>query len=103
MTHEIKTEKALRHLIGNPVHELVVAKTTPIITAPIRRYIERSPFVCLATYGIDGACDLSPRGDPPGFVKVLNEKTLFLLEFLRFYFVGGLAGDLTGDATLPLL
>ncbi|MEJ6703653.1 MAG: pyridoxamine 5'-phosphate oxidase family protein [Pseudomonadales bacterium] len=80
MTHEIKTEKALRDLIGNPVHELVVVKTTPIITAPIRRYIERSPFVCLATYGIDGACDLSPRGDPPGFVKVLNEKTLFLPE-----------------------
>lgn len=53
MTHEIKTEKALRDLIGNPVHELVVAKTTPIITAPIRRYIERSPFVCLATCGID--------------------------------------------------
>jgi len=80
MTHEIKTKKALRELLGDPVHELVVVKTTPVITAPLRRYIERSPFVCLATYDIDGNCDLSPRGDPPGFVKILDEKTVFLPE-----------------------
>jgi uncharacterized protein len=80
MSHKITTEKALRDLMGDPVHELVVVKTTPVITEPIRRYIERSPFACLATYGVDGTCDLSPRGDPPGFVKILDEKTLFLPE-----------------------
>ena len=80
MPHEITTENALRKLMGNPVHELVVAKSTTALTDPLRRYIERSPFACLATYGSDGACDLSPRGDPPGFVKVLDAKTLFLPE-----------------------
>jgi PPOX class probable FMN-dependent enzyme len=80
MTHEVTSEEALRELMGGPVHELVVVKSTPVITEPLRRYIERSPFACLATYGADGSCDLSPRGDPPGFVKVLNETTLFLPE-----------------------
>ena len=80
MAHAITTESALRKLMGDPVHELVVFKSTSVITNPLRRYIERSPFACLATYGADGTCDLSPRGDPPGFVKVLDEKTLFLPE-----------------------
>lgn len=80
MGYEITSEDALRELLGDPVHELVVVKSTPVITAPLLRYIERSPFACLATYGADGTCDLSPRGDPPGFVKVLDEKTLFLPE-----------------------
>ena len=47
--------------MGDPVHELVVVKSTPVITAPLLRYIERSPFACLATYGADGTCDLSPH------------------------------------------
>ena len=80
MAYEITTEDALRELMGDPVHELVVVKSTSVITDPLRRYIERSPFACLATYGADGTCDLSPRGDPPGFIMVLDEKTLFLPE-----------------------
>jgi len=80
MTYEVNSESELRQLMGDPIHELVVVKSTPVITEPLRRYIERSPFACLATYGADGTCDLSPRGDPPGFVKVLDEKTLFLPE-----------------------
>ena len=66
--------------MGDPVHELVVVKSSPSITEPLQRFIERSPFACLATYGADGSCDLSPRGDPPGFVKVLDADTLFLPE-----------------------
>ena len=80
MSYEITTEKALRELLGDPIHELVVAKSTPVLTDPLRRYIEQSPFACLATYGPDGTCDLSPRGDPPGFIKVIDERTLFLPE-----------------------
>jgi PPOX class probable FMN-dependent enzyme len=80
MTYEISTESALRELLGDPVHELVVVKSTPVLTTSLQRFIERSPFACLATYGADGSCDLSPRGDPPGFIKVVNEKTLFLPE-----------------------
>ena len=40
--------------------------------------MELSPFLCLATSGADGSCDVSPRGDPPGFVKVLDDRTLLL-------------------------
>ena len=80
MAYEISTEAALRELMGDPIHELVVAKSAPVITDPIRRFIERSPFACIATYGQDGTCDLSPRGDPPGFVKVIDEHTLLLPE-----------------------
>lgn len=80
MTYEISTESALRELLGDPVHELVVVKSAPMLTGPLKRFIERSPFACLATYGADGTCDLSPRGDPPGFIKVIDDKTLFLPE-----------------------
>lgn len=80
MTFEITSEEELRELLGDPIHPLVVAKSTSRITEPLQRFIERSPFACIATYGEDGSCDLSPRGDPPGFIKVLDEKTLFLPE-----------------------
>ncbi len=41
-----------------------------------RMWIERSPFVSVATVDASGHIDVSPKGDPPGFVKVLDEKTL---------------------------
>jgi uncharacterized protein len=45
-----------------------------------RRFVERSPFVCVATARPDGGLDVSPRGDPPGFVRILDERTLLLPE-----------------------
>ncbi len=45
-----------------------------------RRFVELSPFVCLSTSGADGSCDVTPRGDPPGFVRILDEQTLLLPE-----------------------
>lgn len=42
----------------------------------IRVWIERSPFISMATYGADGRVDISPKGDPAGFVKVLDCKTI---------------------------
>lgn len=42
----------------------------------IRVWIERSPFLTMATVSSTGQVDLSPKGDPAGFVKVLDEKTL---------------------------
>jgi hypothetical protein len=47
------------------------------ITAHYRQLIEASPFVALATVGPEGL-DCSPRGDQPGFVRVLDETTLAL-------------------------
>jgi uncharacterized protein len=45
-----------------------------------RAYIERSPFICLATSAPGGECGVSPRGDPPGFVRILDDRTLLLPE-----------------------
>jgi len=43
-----------------------------------RKFIEMSPFCVLSSTGADGRADASPRGDPPGFVKVLDEYTLLI-------------------------
>ena len=43
-----------------------------------QNFIALSPFCVLSSSNADGQADASPRGDPPGFVKVLDEKTLLL-------------------------
>ena len=68
--NRVTTEAALRALIGEP-QPIVCAKVTDHLNHLTRQFIERSPFVCLATSGADGSCDVSPRGDPPGFVRIL--------------------------------
>lgn len=75
----IRTEAELRARIGEPT-ALVCAKISDRLNAVTRRYVERSPFVCLATSDAEGRCDLSPRGDPPGFVRILDERTLLIPE-----------------------
>lgn len=70
-------ETALRGIIGEPT-ELVKSKIVDYIHPLNRRFIELSPFVVVATGRPDGGLDVSPRGDPPGFVRVLDEKTLLL-------------------------
>jgi PPOX class probable FMN-dependent enzyme len=70
-------EDALRSVLGEPT-ELVRAKIGDRLNDVTRRFVERSPFLCLATSAADGTCDVSPRGDPAGFVQVLDEKTLLL-------------------------
>ncbi|MFB6327208.1 pyridoxamine 5'-phosphate oxidase family protein [Pantoea deleyi] len=54
-----------------------IAKVTTYIHPAYRPFIEASPFVALATSGPDGL-DVSPRGDPAGFIDIQDEKTLLL-------------------------
>lgn len=75
----IATEEALRAVIGEPT-ELVCSKIAPRLDALTRQLIERSPFVLLATSNADGHLDVSPRGDPPGFVRILDDETLLVPE-----------------------
>jgi hypothetical protein len=75
----ITTPAQLRALIGAPA-ELTCAKISQRLNPVTRVYIERSPFVCLATSDAAGHCDLSPRGDPAGFVRILDDRTLLLPE-----------------------
>jgi len=73
----ISAEDTLRTTLGDP-SEVVKAKVSDRLNALTRQFVERSPFICLATSAADGSCDVSPRGDPAGFVKVLDERTLLL-------------------------
>ena len=61
---------------GTP-HERALRKEIDHVNADYRRFIESSPFVVLATGGPEGL-DCSPRGDAPGFVRILDERTLAL-------------------------
>ena len=67
----------LREVIGTPT-ELVLTKIVDRLNALTRQFVERSPFVCVATARPGGGLDVSPRGDPPGFVRILDERTLLL-------------------------
>jgi PPOX class probable FMN-dependent enzyme len=73
----IRDEATLRALLGSPA-ALVAAKVVPRLTPLTRRFIELAPFVCLGTSAADGSCDVSPRGDPAGFVRILDDATLLL-------------------------
>lgn len=76
---DIQTEAQLRELIGEPT-PTVQSKIASRLNSVTRTYVERSPFVCLATSDRQGRCDVSPRGDQPGFVKILDDSTLLLPE-----------------------
>ena len=52
-------------------------KVAPAITPEQARYVEESPFVVIATVGPEGV-DCSPRGDPAGFVRIVDERTVML-------------------------
>ena len=71
----ISDEAELRDAIGSP-NEIVLEKQTDRLGDLTRQFVERSPFVCVASAHPDGGLDVSPRGDPAGFVMVLDEKTL---------------------------
>jgi len=75
----IDSEERLRAILGEPT-DLVKAKLADRLNALTAQFVERSPFVCVATGRPDGGLDVSPRGDPAGFVSVLDERTLLLPE-----------------------
>ncbi len=72
LAHIVSTREQLRSLYREP-SKLVVEKERPTIDAATRQFIERSPFVLVGTVGADGTADVSPRGGPSGFVRVLDE------------------------------
>ncbi len=75
----IRDESELRAFLGEP-SDLVKAKVGDRLNDLTRQFVDRAPFVLLATAAPDATCDVSPRGDPPGFVRVLDEQTLLLPE-----------------------
>jgi hypothetical protein len=64
-------------MMGDP-SELAVRKSITRLDKHCREFIRRSPFVCIGTSNGKGKADVSPKGDPPGFVQVLDDQTLFI-------------------------
>jgi PPOX class probable FMN-dependent enzyme len=73
----VTTVEQLREIIPEP-NELAVRKQISVIDEHCRAFIERSPFLFLATSDARGNCDVSPKGDAPGFVQVLDEHTIVI-------------------------
>ncbi len=73
----VEDEAQLRALCGETT-DSIWAKATSVITEPMQRFIDLSPFCCLSSNNAEGKTDLSPRGDPAGFVTVANESTLLI-------------------------
>jgi len=76
MQHQVTTEAELEALYGLP-SGAAVFKEIEHISDHYRRFIEVSPFVIVATSGPEGL-DCTPRGDPAGFVRVVDQRTVML-------------------------
>lgn len=78
-TDLIVTEADLEATVGAPFPP-AAAKELPKLDAICRDYIARAPFAVLATADEDGAPEISPRGDPAGFIEILDDRHLALPE-----------------------
>ncbi|MEJ7636206.1 pyridoxamine 5'-phosphate oxidase family protein [Aeromicrobium sp.] len=79
MRTEITTEAELRALLGQPLQRSI-DKDRHTLLPEHRAWLAASPFCLVATSGTDGTCDVSPKGDPAGFVHVIDEMTLAIPE-----------------------
>jgi predicted pyridoxine 5'-phosphate oxidase superfamily flavin-nucleotide-binding protein len=75
----LTTEQELRSLIGVPGPRSV-QKERSSLDEHTRAFIAQSPFLLLATSDANGRCDVSPKGDAPGFVHVLDDRRLIIPE-----------------------
>src|SRR5213594_3005383 len=75
--HVVTTESELRDLLGSP-SDRAIKKDVAVLDEHCRAFIARSPFLLLATASADGRCDVSPKGDAPGFVRVLDDHHLVI-------------------------
>jgi PPOX class probable FMN-dependent enzyme len=61
-----------------PPDDLTVKHKLPYIDEAAARFLAQCPFVIVATADAQGRCDASPKGDPPGFIHIADERTLYL-------------------------
>jgi PPOX class probable FMN-dependent enzyme len=73
----VTDKETLREIIGEPL-PIVANKEMPRLDRYCRQFIEMSPFLCLGTAAADGHIDMSPRGDPAGFVKIVDDRTIVI-------------------------
>ena len=71
----------IREIYGHPA-ERAVKKQLPRLEKHSRAFIALSPFIVMATCDAEGRCDASPKGDAPGFVRVIDDHTLLIPDRL---------------------
>jgi uncharacterized protein len=76
---DVGSEQELAAILGAPLPH-VAAKVRSSLTELDRQWIAASPLCLVATSDAQGRCDVSPKGDPPGSVLVLDDRTLVLPE-----------------------
>ena len=79
---EVVTSDAELHAVVGQPPDRSIAKVIHSIDGHARQFIAHAPFVFVASAGKDGMIDVSPKGDPAGFVKVLNDRTLAIPDRL---------------------
>src|SRR5262249_53092587 len=70
--------ETLREIVGGEPSEVARKKEIQALDAHSRTFIVRSPFLLLGTADAQGRCDVSPKGDAPGFVSVLDDHHLVI-------------------------
>jgi PPOX class probable FMN-dependent enzyme len=73
----VRTVDDLEALVGTP-KATSIDKVSPVLTPLMRAFIGQAPFYLLATANEDGTCDVSPRGDPAGAIRMADERTIVL-------------------------
>jgi uncharacterized protein len=68
---------ALRETLGG-MHPIAATKVKDHLEPYVRAFIENSPFAVLASSNSNGDCDASPKGGLPGFIKVIDDRTLLI-------------------------
>lgn len=76
-TGKIIDQVTLHERYGEPV-KLAVACELDHLDEHHKQFIRRSPFLCLSAVGADGQPSVSPKGDAPGFVEIIDEHTLLI-------------------------
>lgn len=77
----ITTREKFREIMGEP-SDLVTRKTLSVLDKHCATFINRSPFALISSVNGGGAMDISPKGDPIGFVKILDNATLAIPDRL---------------------
>lgn len=76
-SNSVNTTEELTSIVGTP-SGIALRKELKALDEHMRRFIAHSPFLVISTYSADGLCDTSPRGDPPGSILIVNERTLLI-------------------------
>ncbi|SHF63618.1 hypothetical protein SAMN05444273_108152 [Litoreibacter ascidiaceicola] len=86
---EITSVSRLRELLPTEGFTNTFLKVTDQLNVVARRFIANAPFIIVATKSSEGLIDVSPKGDPAGFVEVYDNKTLIIPDRLGNHRVDG--------------